>query len=204
MLARGGPRLLARCLTAAGIGGGAEALAAAALGGASASASAGPTAAAAPSLSAAAGWARRLHSSAGERSAAAATGGSGDASADTASSSAPAAVGALSAADAARAASGRRPTAAEFYPAGPGHTCRVRLTVKGFELRYVQAASAVLQDLLLLSVSPLRAEGDASDPALDEQRLYFPLGDAGVPQRIPRYTVLRRARAPAAAAAAPR
>lgn len=62
-----------------------------------------------------------------------------------------------------------------------------------------QAASTAVQDLLLLNVSPLRAQPPSRSigteyavvTAIAPEQLYFPLGDAGIPQRISRFTVLR-------------
>lgn len=96
-------------------------------------------------------------------------------------------------AEATASASPSRPTARSNLSANDSHSCRIKVTIKGFESRYVQQASTTLQDLLLLNVSPIRSpEGGAALPAaLQPDQLYFPLGDAGIPQRISRFTVLR-------------
>jgi hypothetical protein len=69
---------------------------------------------------------------------------------------------------------------------------KAQIIIKAYELRYVQAASATIRDLLLLNCIPkyLSFPTDTT-PSDTPQDVWIPIGDAPIPQRLTRYTVNR-------------
>lgn len=66
--------------------------------------------------------------------------------------------------------------------------CRVQLFIKAFELRYVQQASTVIRDLLLVNAAPkIVSRLHSSDGS---SSIKLPGGDAPIPQKLPIITVL--------------
>jgi hypothetical protein len=82
--------------------------------------------------------------------------------------------------------------AAAAAAAAPGAS-QVQIILKAHELRYIQAASAAIRDLLLLNCLPKAAAPPAEHGADGgpPPELWLPIGDAPIPQRLTRYTVLR-------------
>jgi hypothetical protein len=69
----------------------------------------------------------------------------------------------------------------------------VQVILKAHERRYIQAASAAIRDLLLLNCLPKAAAPPAEHDAdgAPPPEVWLPIGDAPIPQRLTRYTVLR-------------
>jgi hypothetical protein len=85
------------------------------------------------------------------------------------------------------------------HPAASPDASKVQIMLKAHERRYIQAASTTIRDLLMLNCLPkLLAQapptehgGGGGGGGAPPPEVWLPMGDAAIPQRLTRYTVIR-------------